>query len=493
MRAWSPWVAEAWLGVHDGDVPAVALSGGEKLAASAGSDGRVAIWDLASRREAHRLEGRSHSPTAIAFSPDGKSLALGFRDAPVTLWNFAGDGRVVGMGEASAGAEAVAVSEKGDLVATSGGDRLLRVWDARTGKPVSATTSEHFDASRASKLLFSAGDRAVEAWQHMAPVVQDPQTGGQLLTGGTWRSTREVAFRFRDRSSWHMEIGGDYTVSEFNGWSEKLKSSVILFQVKETYGGWSSASSDQRDFVAFGEGFRRAVVGLESGAVALVRPRRKWSWLGTWQMWATLGLGAALAAWLAAARRMPGLFASPALEAPPAPVERPAVAPLSLRVVALLTTLQGIGAAIGMVVALYYRKIRFDVSVLNIWAGPGLLRFSTGWRKFVLAMIWLSLAGVGAGAGMLLEGGCELHLNWFQIPLGTMSEWAVWLLIGAAFPTFVWAYWVLTNPRTRALFADRVPGASTAAAAGTGSALDADHSPDATPPAAHVDTEAHRP
>ncbi|MGH7169031.1 MAG: WD40 repeat domain-containing protein, partial [Gemmataceae bacterium] len=47
----------------------------------------IVLHDLASGRQFHRLSGFAAGVSALAFSPDGKTLASGHDDTTVLLWN----------------------------------------------------------------------------------------------------------------------------------------------------------------------------------------------------------------------------------------------------------------------------------------------------------------------------------------------------------------------------------------------------------------------
>jgi hypothetical protein len=126
--------------------------------------------------------------------------------------------------------------------------------------------------------------------------------------------------------------------------------------------------------------------------------------------------------------------------------------PPSLRVVAYVTIFFGITSAIEVVVGLFQGKVNFNLGVLQIPAGFGLLRLSQGWRTYVLFTVWL---------GILIAGGLLFALGYSGEPFDwdllpgpiesygrevIMTYCAVWLAY------LVWEYRVLTNSRVRWLF-----------------------------------------
>ncbi len=114
------------------------------LVAVAGT--RLVLWDVAARRERMiRQSGRQDEASAcLAFSPDGKSLAVGFtlweseptwqHSYAVQLWDIAGD-RWDRLGKPTVEPSAIAYSPDGSALAAACG-KYLWVWDVSTGRPL---------------------------------------------------------------------------------------------------------------------------------------------------------------------------------------------------------------------------------------------------------------------------------------------------------------------------------------------------------------------
>jgi cytochrome c len=81
--------AEQVLRFHSDAVNAVALLG-EKRAATAGADGRIAIWTFGRTEPDAVFEGHTAPIAALAVSPDGATLASASWDHTVRLWPLAG-------------------------------------------------------------------------------------------------------------------------------------------------------------------------------------------------------------------------------------------------------------------------------------------------------------------------------------------------------------------------------------------------------------------
>ncbi|MFN3422734.1 MAG: WD40 repeat domain-containing protein, partial [Armatimonadota bacterium] len=101
---------------HEGPVVAVAFSPDGKILASASRDGTVQFWDFSEHRQAFEVELK-HPPLSISFSPDSQWLAIGGYGGLVSFCRV-GDQKVVKVLELDDEViQAIAFSPNGKLLA----------------------------------------------------------------------------------------------------------------------------------------------------------------------------------------------------------------------------------------------------------------------------------------------------------------------------------------------------------------------------------------
>src|SRR5262249_7048421 len=107
---------------HAGFVAALAFSPDGKTLATASEDKFVRLWDVAGGKELRRFAGHQSAVLAVAFSRDGKNLASGGADASVRLWNTASGAEVRRFQKHTYGVAAVVFHPDGKaLVSASNG------------------------------------------------------------------------------------------------------------------------------------------------------------------------------------------------------------------------------------------------------------------------------------------------------------------------------------------------------------------------------------
>ncbi|HZM81697.1 MAG TPA: TIR domain-containing protein [Candidatus Limnocylindrales bacterium] len=191
---------------HTDSVGAVAFSPDGRTLATGSDDGTVILWNMngqaADRRLGQPLTGHTDSVSSVAFSPDGRTLATGSHDRTAMLWDVSdrtAPQRLGGPllahhdplpGDPSGWVSAVAFAPDGRTLATASYDRTVMLWDIsdRTA-PKRLVQLRHTDSVAA--MTIAPDGRTLAATQAHSVVLWDltdlkaVKRLGEPLTGHT--------------------------------------------------------------------------------------------------------------------------------------------------------------------------------------------------------------------------------------------------------------------------------------------------------------------
>jgi len=132
VTVWSPVTGPLVQTVATDGVPGLAWSPNGRTLALGGADARIRLVAVATGRSVRTLVGHTGDVGALAWSPDGRHLASASADATVRLWD-AGNGKLVRTLTQPAPVTSVVYSPDGRQLATSTSDGTVRTWNALTG------------------------------------------------------------------------------------------------------------------------------------------------------------------------------------------------------------------------------------------------------------------------------------------------------------------------------------------------------------------------
>jgi WD40 repeat protein len=174
------------LAARAGVVTAMAYSPGGQTLAAGYRDGTIRLWDAASRRLLSTATWDG-APLAVAFTGGGKTLEVA-GPAAVGAWNLASHAAIAARPlPGLAGGRAAAFSRDGTTLATGGGDGNVRLWRVASRDEIGAPMSSVLNPVEAvtfspdgATVAAASSDGAVQLWD-----VATQQEAGTTMAAGS--------------------------------------------------------------------------------------------------------------------------------------------------------------------------------------------------------------------------------------------------------------------------------------------------------------------
>ena len=217
---------------HSSAVLSIAFAPDGKILASA-SSGSIKLWDIGTGSELLTLKPRSEI-VSVCFSPDGKILASGGWDKVVDLWDVRTGVLIKTLAGHTNAVNSIAFSPDGKMIASGSTDRTVKLWDIATGAEFGSLRESGYIVSVAfdpsGKILATGSyDKTVKLWDVASRAKLRTLAGhsdnitsvafshdGSLLASGSWDNTVKL---------WNASTGAE--LRTFRGHSGSVSSIAL--------------------------------------------------------------------------------------------------------------------------------------------------------------------------------------------------------------------------------------------------------------------------
>ena len=172
----SDWSVSRTIKAHDDWINAIAFTPDGKTVASVSDDKTAKLWKTDTGEPVATLTGHTQAVRGVAVSPDGDLIATASLDKTVKVWRRA-DGSLVGTINHTRPVYAVAFTEPGTELATGSADNTVRLWRVPDWKLTQRMTGPQ--ESIETKFLFEADEPSVNSSE--SPLAFQPFAMGDVL------------------------------------------------------------------------------------------------------------------------------------------------------------------------------------------------------------------------------------------------------------------------------------------------------------------------
>jgi Tol biopolymer transport system component len=164
---------------HDFGVHSIAFSPDGKTVAAGSRDASVELYDAATGKRVTALKGHGTRGVlgvfAVAFSPDGRTVASAGEDGTVRLWEVLSGGERLCLKGQQKSVVSVAFAPDGTRLVSGDMDGAARIWDVSLGvadRPKNEPADEQFYQARWDRLASTEG---ADAFLAMCELARAPQ------------------------------------------------------------------------------------------------------------------------------------------------------------------------------------------------------------------------------------------------------------------------------------------------------------------------------
>jgi WD40 repeat protein len=127
-------------------ITSIDISSNGTYLAGVSNEGKVLVWNPDKSADNFRIETQGKVIKTVRFKPDENTLAIGYTDGYVEIWDIAGKKKISEIKAHTAEVNDIRFNVKQSQMATASSDRTLKLWDTRdlTSPPINFTDNEGF-------------------------------------------------------------------------------------------------------------------------------------------------------------------------------------------------------------------------------------------------------------------------------------------------------------------------------------------------------------